>query len=100
MQFPWLPVKFLTVYKIILITFKPQTCQSPAFLSEFVHHYSPTRTLQSSQQSLLSRASSNFYGHRSFSYVTPFLWNSLSEHIRKANSLQCFIKSLLKMHVV
>ena len=100
MQLHWLPVKFRTVYKILLLTFKAQTCQSPAYLSELVHHYSPTRTLRSSQQSLLSatRASSIFYGHRSFSYAAPFLWNSLPVHIRQANTLQCF-KSLLKTHL-
>ena len=100
MQLHWLPVKFRTVYKILLLTFKAQTCQSPAYVSELVHHYSPTRTLRSSQQSVFYaiRASSIFYGHRSFSYSAPFLWNSLPVHIRQAYSLQCF-KSLLKTHL-
>ncbi len=100
MKLHWLPVKFRTIYKINLLTFKAQTCQSPAYLSELVHHYSPTRTLRSSQQSLLTtttRASSIFYGQRSFSYAALFLWNSLPVHIRQASSLHCF-KSLLKTH--
>ncbi len=65
-----------------------------------IDHYSPNRTLRSSQQSLLSstRASSIFYGHGSFSYAAPFLWNSLPVHIRQASSLHCF-KSLLKTHL-
>ena len=69
-------------------------------LAKLVHHYSTTRTLWSSQQSLVSatRASSIFYDHISFSYAASFLWNNLLLHIRQANSLQCF-KSLLKTHL-
>ena len=80
------------------LTFKAQTCPSPAYLSKLVHHCSPTRTLRSSQHSLLSttRASSIFHGHRSFSYAAPFLWNNLPVHYtRQAN----FLKSLLKTNL-
>ena len=70
MKLHWLPVKMRTIYKILLLTFKAQIGKSPVYLSELVHQYAPTRSLRSSQQSLLATStitSTKFYGQRSFS---------------------------------
>ena len=71
-----------------------------SYLSELVHQYSPTRTLQSSLQVIAFNYKSFFYfcGHRSFSYGAPFLLNSLPLHICQTISLQC-VKSLVKTHL-
>ena len=90
-----------TIYKVLLLTFKAQMGQAPSYLSELVHRYSPTRTLRSSQQALLAsstRASTKFYGERSFSYAAPMLWNNLPVHIRQSSPVNRF-KSLLKTHL-
>ena len=79
-----------TIYKILLLTFKAQIGKSPVYLSELVHQYAPTRSLRSSQQSLLAtstRTSTKFYGQRSFSFAASNLWNNLPVHIRQANSV-------------
>ena len=71
-----------------------------SYLSELVHQYSPTRTLQSSLLVIAFNYKSFFYfcGHRSFSYGAPFLLNSLPLHICQTISLQC-VKSLVKTHL-
>ena len=89
------------IYKILLLTFKAQIGKSPVYLSELVHQYAPTRSLRSSQQSLLATStitSSKFYGQRSFSFAASNLWNNLPFHIRQANSVNHF-KALLKTHL-
>ena len=101
MKLHWLPVKMRTIYKILLLTFKAQIGKSPVYLSELVHQYAPTRSLRSSQQSLLAtstRTSTKFYGQRSFSFAASNLWNNLPVHIRQANSVNHF-KALLKTHL-
>ena len=45
-----LRVKFCTIYKTLLLTFIAQRVNVPLiYVSEMCHHYSPTRTLRSSQ---------------------------------------------------
>ena len=64
-----------------------------------IHH--PSRSLRSSSEKLLKvpRKNLNSYGHRSFSYQAPTVWNSLPSQIRQSSSLTCF-KTNLKTHLV
>ena len=97
----WLPINFRIIYKILLITFKAYHGLAPTYLTDLIHHYTPTRTLRSSTQSLLEctqRITSKYYGERSFSYAASFLWNNLPLNIRTSHNVDTF-KSRLKTHL-
>jgi hypothetical protein len=91
----WLPVKLRIDFKICLITFKTLQNRSPAYLSELLIPYIPSRTLRSSDQHLLKvptlRSSA---GRRSFSFAAPSLWNSLPHSLRCSSSLASFRSGL------
>ncbi|XP_033473239.1 glucose-6-phosphate exchanger SLC37A1 isoform X3 [Epinephelus lanceolatus] len=92
----WLPVKYRIDFKILLLTFKALHNQAPSYLSEFLHIYTPSRTLRSSSalQLISPSASLSTMGSRAFSCSDPHLWNSLPHDIRNIDSLSTF-KSLL-----
>ena len=54
----WLPVEQRITFKILL-TFKALNGLAPSYLSELISLHSPTRTLRSSSESLLSVPTSN-----------------------------------------
>ena len=72
----------------------------PVYLSSLMIPYTPTRTLRSADQHLLTipRYHLERYGRRAFSVAGPTLWNALPPAIRQANSVAVF-KSLLKTHL-
>ena len=53
-QLHWLPIRQRITYKISLITYKTRTTGTPTYLSNLIHDYIPTRTLQSSNKLLLT----------------------------------------------
>ncbi len=42
----WLPIKFCISYKILLLTYKALNGLSPAYLTNLLSHYNPTRSLR------------------------------------------------------
>ena len=65
----WLPVQQRLQYKIALLTFKALNDMAPAYLSELLIKYTPTRTLRSSSKNLLritDTGNTNFYSNRTF----------------------------------
>eukprot|EP00057_Strongylocentrotus_purpuratus_P004632 XP_003729125.1 PREDICTED: uncharacterized protein LOC100891250 [Strongylocentrotus purpuratus] len=96
----WLPIEKRIIFKILLITFKAKNDMSPAYISDMISPYVPTRTLRSSAQHLLQvpRHSTHFYGNRAFEVAAPTLWNSLPLHVRQAPTRQTF-KTLLKTYL-
>ena len=62
----------------------------------FLQSYLPTKDLRSSKKNLLSVPAFNInsYGRRAFSVAAPLLWNSLSQQIRDAGSLDIFERQL------
>ena len=50
----WLPVRYLTEYKLLLLTFKALHHLAPSYLTDLLQLYHPTRTLRSSSDSLLT----------------------------------------------
>ncbi len=95
----WLPIQQRVMYKILLITFKALNGMAPAFISDLLALYKPSRTLRSSsaRQLCVAKASTKFYGERSYSFAAANLWNKLPADIRHSYSLVHF-KSNLKTH--
>ena len=96
----WLPVRQRIESKLLLLVFRAVHHLCPVYLSSIVIPYTPTRTLRSADQHLLTipRYHLERYGRRAFSVAGPTLWNTLPPAIRQANSVAVF-KSLLKTHI-
>ena len=96
----WLPVRLRIDYKILLLTFKAIHNQTPAYISDLLQPYIPTRTLRSSTKKLLTSTTYKTitYGGRAFSYAAPKLWNVLPLDIRESPNLETF-KRKLKTHL-
>ncbi len=95
----WLPVKKRIIFKILILTFRCLNGLAPAYLSQLLHPYSPTRKLRSSNSLLLKvpKARTKNYGDRAFQNSAPKLWNSLPLCIRQSETLTSF-KTKLKHH--
>ncbi|XP_075963092.1 uncharacterized protein LOC142966290 [Anarhichas minor] len=96
----WLPVPQRIQYKILL-THKALHNQAPSYLTDLLHHHTPSRRLRSSDANLLSlplRTKHRTWGDRAFAISAPSLWNSLPKHIRDCTELSIF-KSQIKTHL-
>ena len=96
----WLPVIHRIDFKVLLLTYKTLSGMAPAYMSDMLHPYVPTRTLRSSSSNLLQMPSARTitYGERAFSIRAPKLWNALPLNIKQAGSVEHF-KKLLKQHL-
>ena len=95
----WLPIRYRTEYKLLLLTFKALHDLAPSYLSDLLQLYHPARTLRSSSDSLLMARCARLrnYGDRAFCVAAPKLWNDLPLNIRECGSVHSF-KRLLKTH--
>ncbi len=95
-----LPIKFRISYKILLLAYKALNDLAPAYLTNLLSRYNPTRSLRSQNSGLLvvPRIAKSTKGGRTFSYLAPKLWNSLPENVRGSDTLSLF-KSRLKTHL-
>ena len=95
----WLPIKYRSEFKILVITWKILHSSAPENIVNLITQYKPLRNLRSSNENFLIRSSipRNCSGHRAFSNLSPFLWNGIPSAIRKIHSLSEF-KSKLKSH--
>uniref|UniRef100_A0A671YR52 Reverse transcriptase domain-containing protein n=1 Tax=Sparus aurata TaxID=8175 RepID=A0A671YR52_SPAAU len=97
----WLPIPYRINFKLLLLTHKALHNQAPSYLTDLLHHHTPTRNLRSSDANLLShplRTKHRTWGYRAFSIAAPSLWNALPKHIRDCSNPSTF-KSLLKTHL-
>ncbi len=94
------PIKFHIIYKILLLAYKALNDLAPAYLTNLLSRYSPTRSLRSQNSGLLvgPRIAKSTKGGRTFSYLAPKLWNSLPDNVRGSDTLSLF-KSRLKTHL-
>ena len=83
-------------YKIACLCFNAITSSTPAYHSDLLHLYSPSRSLRSSADTRLCKCNTN--GDHAFSYSGPSVWNSLPLHIRNATSTGTF-KTDLKTYL-
>ncbi len=97
----WLPIKFRISYKILLLAYKALNGLAPAYLTNLLSRYNPTRSLRSQNSGLLvvPRIAKSTKGGRTFSYLAPKLWNSLPDNVRGSDTLSLF-KSRLKTHLL
>ncbi len=97
-SFHWLPIKFRISYKILLLAYKALNDLAPAYLTNLLSRYNPTRSLRSQNSGLLvvSRIAKSTKGGSTFSYLAPKLWNSLPENVLGSDTLSLF-KSRLKI---
>ena len=88
----WLSIKYRIVYKIILLTFKCLSGQSPQYRQDLVIPYVPARSLRSASQNCLvvKRGKTKAYGDRAFSCIAPLLWNSLPYSVRSDSDINTF----------
>ena len=97
----WPPISSRIQYKIALTCFHIISGTAPSYLSELLHLYSPSRFLRSASDTRIfrvPRVCRRTFGERSFQYIGPVIWNSLSFSVRHATSLSSF-KSKLKTHL-
>ncbi|WP_419638839.1 hypothetical protein, partial [Thiolapillus sp.] len=83
----WLPVRARISYKTACLCFNAITSSTPAYLSDLLHLYSPSRSLRSSADTRLLKIplyKCKTKGDRAFSYFGPSVWNSLPLHIRNS----------------
>jgi hypothetical protein len=92
----WLPIHYRIKFKINLLTYKALHGRAPAYMTELLEQYSPSRTLRSSSKGLLKEKKSRLKkaGDRAFSISAPKLWNNLPEDIVKCENVDLFKKAL------
>ena len=96
----WLPVSFRIDFKILLFVFKSRNSLAPAYITDLLSAYNPSRNLRSRHQLLLDVTITPKLvteGNRAFAVRAPDLWNALPLEVRQATSLATF-KTLLKTH--
>ena len=97
----WLPVSERIKYKVACMCYHSFAGTAPAYISELLHVYTPSRTLRSSSDSKLLKIPQfkrKMHGFRSFSHFGPQLWNSLPFDLRHSQTFESF-KTQLKTHL-
>lgn len=92
----WLKIHNRAKFKALCFMHKINKGSAPHYISALVHHYLPPSILRSSNQGKcqVPRIKRARMGGRSFTYLTPSLWNSLPLHIRFENNYLKFRKKL------
>ncbi len=95
----WLPIKFRISYKILLLAYKALNYLAPAYLTNLLSRYNPTRSLRSQNSGLLvvPRIPKSTKGGRTFSYLAPKLWNSLPDRGGKSTKIFYSSKSTITL---
>ena len=99
--FHWLRARARFSCKIACFCFTAVTFSTPAYLSDPLHLYSPSRFLYSSADTCLLKIplyKCKTKGDRAFSYFGPSVWNSLPLHIRNDTTIDTF-RSALKTYL-
>ena len=95
-QLHWLPVDARIKYKLSLHCHNFFNGSAPAYISDLLSIYVPSRCLRSSDNSLtlVVPRTHRKVGDRAFSVAAPKQWNSLPPNIRQITSTQAFKRSL------
>ena len=95
----WLPIQQRVSFKLSCLVYRSLHGTAPAYLSDLLTSYIPTRSLRSSDLDLLSVPRCNTaFGSRGFRSAGPRLWNSLPHNIRTTDSYSSF-RLHLKTHM-
>ena len=73
----WLPLKYRMIFKICLIMFKIKNKISPVYLINSIRVPNRSGLRSSSFNHISVYRVKHSFAKRSFSYSSPFLWNSL-----------------------
>ena len=95
----WLPIRLRIQYKILCFTYLCLNSLAPAYLSELIPEYKPTKSLRSEDQFRICLPSVDNtnkirLGGRSFQNSAPQLWNSLPLSLKKADNIAVFRRKL------
>ena len=94
----WLPISERIKYKVACVCFSAISGSGPAYLSELLHVYTPSRTLRSSSDTRMleiQQYKRKIHDFRAFSCFGPHIWNSLPQDLRHCSTLSSF-KAKLK----
>ena len=94
----WLPISERIKYKVACMCFSAINGSGPAYLSELLHVYIPSRTLRSYSDTRMleiQKYKRKTHGFRAFSCFGPHIWNSLPQDLRHCSTLSSF-KTKLK----
>ena len=99
----WLPVKVRSTYKIACLCYHCHSSTAPSYVTDMLHKKPlHTRNTRSSSYTmpLLNRPahSKATLGDRSFSFASSYVWNSIPNDVKCAQSLSSF-KSRLKTYL-
>ena len=89
----WLPISERIKYKVACMCFSAINGSGPAYLSELMHVYTPSRTLRSSSDTRMleiQQYKRKTHGFRTFSCFGPHIWNSLPQDLRHCSTLSSF----------
>ena len=101
MSLHWLPINARIEYKLSVICHSFFLGLSPIYLSDLLLVCTPKRNLRSSSDNrilCIPKLRTKSFGHRSFSFAAPTIWNSLPSELRHTDSIQKF-KLALKTHL-
>ena len=92
----WIPIKKRTQYKMMLLVFNALQKQSPSYISDYLHWYTPSRPLRSMCSPSLTpaRSRSVVIQRRILNGGCSQLWNSLPPGFRSTNSFISFKRQL------
>ncbi len=85
-------------YKVACMCFSAISGSGPAYVSELLHVYTPSRTLRSSSDTCMleiQQYKRKTHGFRAFSCFGPHIWNSVPQDLRHCSTLSSF-KAKLK----
>ncbi len=96
----WLPVlSSVSVTKYYYLPIRQVNDLAPAYLTNLLSCYNPTRSLRPQNSGLLVvPIAKSTNGRGTFSYLALKLWNSLPDNVRGSDTLSLF-KSRLKTHL-
>ena len=95
-QLHWLPIRARIEYKIAILCYRCLHGLAPAYLSDLLAVYTPTRSLRSAKEGYLvvPRVRLETFGKRSFASAAPSVWNALPQTLRDCQTLTSFKCSL------
>ena len=94
----WLPISERIKYKVACMCFSPISGSGPAYISELLHVYIPSRTLRSSSDTRMLQVQQykrKTHDFRTFSCFGLHIWNSLAQDFKHCSALSSF-KAKLK----
>ena len=101
MSLHWLPINAHIEYKLSVICHSFFLGLSPIYLSNLLSVHTPKRRLCSSSDNsflCIPKLRTKTFGHRSFSFAAPTIWNYVPSELRHTDSIQKF-QAALKTHL-